>query len=218
MFKHIKEEFAVIQERDPSIKSPMEVILYPSFKVMIRYRRAHKLYLKGHYFWARWISQRAARRTGIEIHPGATIGKGFFIDHGTGVIIGETTIIGDNVTLYQGVTLGGTGKETGKRHPTLEDNVMVSAGAKVIGSFTVGKNSKIGAGSVVIEEVPPNCTVVGVPGHIVKQNNVKVPTSDMDQIHLPDPVQEDIKVLQQENSELVNRVLQLENEIRSLKK
>lgn len=218
MFKHIKEEFAVIQERDPSIKSPMEVILYPSFKVMISYRRAHKLYLKGHYFWARWISQRAARRTGIEIHPGATIGKGFFIDHGTGVIIGETTIIGDNVTLYQGVTLGGTGKETGKRHPTLEDNVMVSAGAKVIGSFTVGKNSKIGAGSVVIEEVPPNCTVVGVPGHIVKQNNVKVPTSDMDQIHLPDPVQEDIKVLQQENSELVNRVLQLENEIRSLEK
>ena len=218
MFKHIKEEFAVIQERDPSIKSPMEVILYPSFKVMISYRRAHKLYLKGHYFWARWISQRAARRTGIEIHPGATIGKGFFIDHGTGVIIGETTIIGDNVTLYQGVTLGGTGKETGKRHPTLEDNVMVSAGAKVIGSFTVGKNSKIGAGSVVIEEVPPNCTVVGVPGHIVKQNNVKVPPSDMDQIHLPDPVQEDIKVLQQENSELVNRVLQLENEIRSLKK
>ena len=218
MFKHIKEEFAVIQERDPSIKSPMEVILYPSFKVMISYRRAHKLYLKGHYFWARWISQRAVRKTGIEIHPGAQIGKGFFIDHGTGVIIGETTIIGDNVTLYQGVTLGGTGKETGKRHPTLEDNVMVSAGAKVIGSFTVGKNSKIGAGSVVIEEVPPNCTVVGVPGHIVKQNNVKVPTSDMDQIHLPDPVQEDIKVLQQENSELVNRVLQLENEIRSLKK
>lgn len=218
MFKHIKEEFAVIQERDPAIKSPMEVILYPSFKVMISYRRAHKLYLKGHYFWARWISQRAARKTGIEIHPGATIGKGFFIDHGTGVIIGETTIIGDNVTLYQGVTLGGTGKETGKRHPTLEDNVMVSAGAKIIGSFTVGKNSKIGAGSVVIEEVPPNCTVVGVPGRIVRQNNEKLPTSDMDQVHLPDPVQEDIKVLQQENSELVNRVLQLENEVRSLKK
>ena len=218
MFKHIKEEFAVIQDRDPAIKSPMEVILYPSFKVMISYRRAHKLYLKGHYFWARWISQRAARKTGIEIHPGATIGKGFFIDHGTGVIIGETTIIGDNVTLYQGVTLGGTGKETGKRHPTLEDNVMVSAGAKIIGSFTVGKNSKIGAGSVVIEEVPPICTVVGVPGRIVRQNNEKLPTSDMDQVHLPDPVQEDIKVLQRENSELVNRVLQLENEVRSLKK
>ena len=219
MFKHIKEEFAVIQERDPSIKSPMEVILYPSFKVMISYRRAHKLYLKGHYFWASWISQRAARRTGIEIHPGATIGKGFFIDHGTGVIIGETTIIGDNVTLYQGVTLGGTGKETGKRHPTLEDNVMVSAGAKVIGSFTVGQEfqdrcrERCDRGSAA-QLYGGWCA----GAHRSSQNNVKVPTSDMDQVHLPDPVQEDIKVLQQENSELVNRVLQLENEVRSLKK
>ncbi len=218
MFQHYREEFQIIKERDPSIKSPMEVMLYPSFKVMLSYRRAHKLYLKGHYFWARWISQRAARRTGIEIHPGATIGKGFFIDHGTGVIIGETTIIGDNVTLYQGVTLGGTGKETGKRHPTLEDNVMVSAGAKVIGSFTVGKNSKIGAGSVVIEEVPPNCTVVGIPGRVVRQNNEKVPASDMDQIHLPDPVKEDISVLQRENSELVNRVLEMEKELAEIRK
>lgn len=218
MFQHYREEFQIIKERDPSIKSPMEVMLYPSFKVMLSYRRAHKLYLKGHYFLARWISQRAARRTGIEIHPGANIGKGFFIDHGTGVIIGETTIIGDNVTLYQGVTLGGTGKETGKRHPTLEDNVMVSAGAKVIGSFTVGKNSKIGAGSVVIEEVPPNCTVVGIPGRIVRQNNEKVPATDMDQIHLPDPVKEDISVLQKENSELVNRVLELEKELAEIKK
>lgn len=218
MFQRYREEFQIIRDRDPSIKSPMEVILYPSFKVMISYRRAHKLYKKGHYFLARWISQRAARRTGIEIHPGATIGKGFFIDHGTGVIIGETTVIGDNVTLYQGVTLGGTGKETGKRHPTLEDNVMVSAGAKILGSFTVGKNSKIGAGSVVIEEVPPNCTVVGIPGRIVRQNNEKVPTSDMDQIHLPDPVKEDISVLQKENSELVNRVLELEREMEKCKK
>ena len=121
--QHMKEEFTVIKERDPALKSPMEVLLYPSFRVMLSYRRAHKQYLKGHYFRARYISQKAARKTGIEIHPGATIGKGFFIDHGTGVIIGETTIIGDNVTLYQGVTLGGTGKETGKRHPTLEDNV-----------------------------------------------------------------------------------------------
>ncbi len=218
LFNHYKEEFQIIKERDPSLKSSLEVMLYPSFKVMIAYRRAHKLYNRGHYFWARLISQRAARRTGIEIHPGATIGKGFFIDHGTGVIIGETTIIGDNVTLYQGVTLGGTGKETGKRHPTLEDNVMVSAGAKIIGSFTVGKNSKIGAGSVVIEEVPPNCTVVGVPGRIVRQNNEKVPTSDMDQIHLPDPVRDDIMVLQQENTALVNRVLSLEQEIKEMKK
>ena len=138
IISHIKEEFTVIKERDPAIKSPMEVLLYPSFRVMLSYRRAHKLYLKGHFFWARFISQRAARKTGIEIHPGATIGKGFFIDHGSGVIIGETAIVGDNVTLYQGVTLGGTGKETGKRHPTIGDNVMISAGAKIIGSFTVG--------------------------------------------------------------------------------
>ena len=136
------------------------------------------------------------------------IGKGFFIDHGSGVIIGETSIIGDNVTLYQGVTLGGTGKETGKRHPTIGNNVMISAGAKIIGSFTVGDNSKIGAGSVVIEEVPPNCTVVGVPGRVVKD--------DMDQVHLPDPVKEDITVLQHENAELVNRVLDLEKEVRIL--
>ena len=160
ILSYVKDEIQVIRERDPAIKSNMEVFLYPSFKVILNYRIAHKLYLKKHFFWARWISQRAARKTGIEIHPGATIGKGLFIDHGSGVIIGETTIIGDNVTLYQGVTLGGTGKEQGKRHPTLKDNVMVSAGAKVIGSFTIGENSKIGAGSVVLEEVPPNCTVV----------------------------------------------------------
>ncbi len=213
---HIKEEFEVIKERDPAIKSPMEVLLYPSFRVMLSYRRAHKQYRKGHYFRARYISQKAARKTGIEIHPGAVIGKGFFIDHGTGVIIGETTVIGDNVTLYQGVTLGGTGKETGKRHPTIEDNVMVSAGAKIIGSFTVGENSKIGAGSVVLEEVPPNCTVVGVPGRIVKRNNMKVPRSDMDQIHLPDPIMEDITSLRQENSKLCNRVIDLENQIRQI--
>jgi serine O-acetyltransferase len=185
---------------------------------MLSYRRAHKQYLKGHYFRARFISQRAARKTGIEIHPGAVIGKGFFIDHGSGVIIGETTIIGDNVTLYQGVTLGGTGKESGKRHPTIGDNVMISAGAKILGSFTVGENSKIGAGSVVIEEVPPNCTVVGVPGRIVKRDNVRLPRSDMDQVHLPDPVMEDINILQNENAELVNRVLELEREMRLLKK
>ena len=202
ILSYVKDEIQVIRERDPAIKSNMEVFLYPSFKVILNYRIAHKLYLKKHFFWARWISQRAARKTGIEIHPGATIGKGLFIDHGSGVIIGETTIIGDNVTLYQGVTLGGTGKEQGKRHPTLKDNVMVSAGAKVIGSFTTGENSKIGAGSVVLEEVPPNCTVVGVPGRIVKMDNKKVPRSDMDQIHLPDPVLHDIRELQQENIQL----------------
>ena len=213
--QHMKEEFQIIRERDPSIKTPLEVLLYPSFKVMLSYRRAHKQYEKGHYFRARLISQRAARKTGIEIHPGATIGRYFFIDHGTGVVVGETTRIGDYAKIYQGVTLGGTGKETGKRHPTLCDNVMVSAGAKIIGSFTIGENSKIGAGSVVLKEVPPNCTVVGVPGRIVKRDNVKIPTSDMDQCHLPDPIMEDIQVLQKENTELCNRVLDLEKELRN---
>ena len=208
----IKEEVKVIQERDPAIKSPMEVLLYPSFQVMLRYRIAHKLYLKKHYFMARWISQKAARKTGIEIHPGATIGKGLFIDHGSGVIIGETAIIGDNVTLYQGVTLGGTGKESGKRHPTLEDNVMVSAGAKILGSFTIGENSKIGAGSVVLKPVPPNCTVVGVPGRIVKRDNKK-PRMDLDQVNLPDPVLDAIIELQKENRELREIVTELQREI-----
>ena len=197
-WKYFKEEAAIIRERDPAIKSDWEVLLYPSFKAIWKYRKAHKLYEKGHYFRARWISQRAARKTGIEIHPGAVIGKGLFIDHGHGVVIGETTIIGDNVTLYQGVTLGGTGKETGKRHPTLEDNVMVSVGAKVLGSFTIGENSKIGAGSVVLKEVPPNSTVVGVPGCVVKQDNVRIPRNDMDQVHLPDHVMNEIEHLKQE--------------------
>jgi serine O-acetyltransferase len=168
--------------------------------------------MKGRYFRARRISQRAARRTGIEIHPGAVIGKGFFIDHGSGVIIGETAIIGNNVTLYQGVTLGGTGKETGKRHPTLEDNVMVSAGAKILGSFTIGENSKIGAGSVVLKPVPPNCTVVGVPGRIVKRDNKK-PRMDLDQVNLPDPVLDAIIELQKENRELREMITNLQGEI-----
>lgn len=199
IIKYIKEEIEIIKERDPAIKSSMEVFLYPSFKAILRYRLAHKLYLHKHYFLARWISQRTARKTGIEIHPGATIGKGLFIDHGNGVVIGETAIVGDNVTLYQGVTLGGTGKESGKRHPTIGNNVMVSVGAKVLGSFTVGENSKIGAGSVVLSEVPANSTVVGVPGHVVKRDNVKVPREDMDQIHLPDPVYAALQNLKREN-------------------
>ncbi|MCR5001344.1 MAG: serine O-acetyltransferase [Lachnospiraceae bacterium] len=216
--KNIKDEIRIIRERDPAIHSSMEVFLYPSFRVMLHYRLAHKLYLKKHYFLARYISQRGVRKTGIEIHPGAQIGSGFFIDHGSGVIIGETTIIGNNVTLYQGVTLGGTGKETGKRHPTIEDNVMISAGAKILGSFTIGAGSKIGAGSVVLEEVPPNCTVVGVPGRIVKRENEVIPRESMDQIHLPDPIKEDIQNLQHANSELTNRLLDIERELKALKK
>ncbi len=213
----IKEEIRVIRERDPAIHSSMEVFLYPSFKVMMHYRIAHKMYEKGHYFWARYISQRGVRKTGIEIHPGAKIGNGFFIDHGNGVIIGETTIIGDNVTLYQGVTLGGTGKEHGKRHPTIGNNVMISAGAKVLGSFTIGDNSKIGAGSVVLSEVPPNSTVVGVPGRVVKRNNVALPQETMNQTDLPDPVKEEIAGLQKANTEITNRLLEMEDELKFLR-
>lgn len=215
---NVREEIKIIRERDPAIHSSMEVFLYPSFKVMIHYRLAHRLYEKGHYFWARWVSQRAARKTGIEIHPGAKIGRGLFIDHGNGVIIGETAVIGDNVTLYQGVTLGGTGKEHGKRHPTVGNNVMISAGAKVLGSFTIGDNSKIGAGSVVLSEVPPCSTVVGVPGRVVKRGNQSLPQESMNQTDLPDPVREDISNLQRENSELANRILELEQQIRQMKR
>lgn len=216
--QNIKEEIAIIRERDPAIHSSMEVFLYPSFKVMLHYRVAHRLYETGHYFWARWVSQRGVRKTGIEIHPGARIGKGLFIDHGNGVIIGETAIIGDNVTLYQGVTLGGTGKEHGKRHPTVGNNVMISAGAKVLGSFTIGDNSKIGAGSVVLSEVPPNSTVVGVPGRVVKRNNVALPQESMNQTDLPDPVKEDIANLQMANSELTSRLLELEQQVKLLER
>ena len=216
--QNIKEEIKIIRERDPAIHSDMEVFLYPSFKVMIYYRIAHKLYIRRHFFLARWVSQRAVRKTGIEIHPGAKIGKGFFIDHGNGVIIGETTVIGDNVTLYQGVTLGGTGKEQGKRHPTIGNNVMISTGAKVLGSFKIGDNSKIGAGSVVLEEVPPGSTVVGVPGRVVKRNNQSLPQEELDQINLPDPVTEELALLQRENEELTNRLIDLEQDVRELKR
>jgi serine O-acetyltransferase len=189
----IKEEIIVIKERDPAIKKTSEVFLYPSFHAILRYRLAHWFFEKKQYFVARWLSQKAVRKTGIEIHPGAVIGKGLFIDHGQGVVIGETAIIGDNVTLYQGVTLGGTGKEHGKRHPTIGDNVMISAGAKVLGSFTVGNDSKIGAGSVVLREVPPNSTVVGIPGRPVRRANQKVhPQDRLDQTHLPDPIRQEI--------------------------
>jgi serine O-acetyltransferase len=215
--QNVKEEINIIRERDPAIHSNWEIFLYPSFKAVMMYRIAHKWYVNGHYFWARWLSQKAVRKTGIEIHPGATIGKGLFIDHGSGVIIGETTIIGDNCTLYQGVTLGGTGKEQGKRHPTLGNNVMVSAGAKVLGSFTIGDNCKIGAGSVVLEEVPPNCTVVGIPGRVVRRNNNHVPQELLDHNDLPDPIQEEIGSLELNEAELGKRVDTLEQEIEQLK-
>ena len=189
--KTLNEEITLVFERDPAARSKWQVLfLYPGVKAVLSYRLAHKLHSKGHYFLADWISKRARRKTGIEIHPAAQIGKGLFIDHGMGVVIGETTIIGENCTLYQGVTLGGTGKDKGKRHPTIGNNVTIGSGAKVLGPFTVGDNSKIAANAVVLNEIPPNSTCVGVPAHIVKRDNVKVAPAkiDLDQIHIPDPV------------------------------
>ncbi|MGI6020591.1 MAG: serine O-acetyltransferase [Lachnospiraceae bacterium] len=217
MFKDLNAAFELYRERDPAIKTKWDVLLYPCYSAIKTYRKAHKLWESGHYFRARYLSQRAARRTGIEIHPGATIGEGLFIDHGHGVVIGETTIIGDNVTLYQGVTLGGTGKESGKRHPTLMDGVMVSAGAKVLGSITIGENSKIGAGSVVLSDVPANSTVVGIPGRIVRQNNKTIPRETMDQMHLPDPVLTDLKRLAQDNCRMQRRMDEMEKQNRERK-
>ena len=183
--------------RDPAAKSRLEVLLcYPGLRAIRAHRKAHKHYLKGHMLMARLISQRARRRTGIEIHPGAQIGEGLFIDHGDGVVVGETAVIGDNVTMYQGVTLGGTGKETGKRHPNIGNGVTIGAGAKVLGPITIGDNSKVGAGAIVLKDVPPNCTVVGNPGRVVKRKEpLKEGELDLDQINLPDPVKERMDVL-----------------------
>lgn len=175
MFKYVKEIIKTIKDKDPAIKSTKEALLYPHFKAMIYYYLSHKLYLKKYFFLARFLCERAKRKTGIEIHPGATIGKRFFIDHGTGVVIGETAVIGDNVTIFHGVTLGGTGNEkTKKRHPTIGNNVLIGTGAKVLGNITIGDNSKIGAGAVILKDVLNNATVVGVPGRYVKINNSKI--------------------------------------------
>ena len=206
MFEQIKEDIRAAMDRDPAAKSAFEVFfLYPGGKAVRAYRRAHKHYIKGHTFRARMISQRAARKTGIEIHPGATIGKRLVIDHGHGVVIGETAEIGDDVLIYQGVTLGGTGKDTGKRHPTIGNNVMISAGAKVLGPLKVGDNSRIAAGAVVLDEVPANSTVVGVPARVVKQDGKKVYCKSLDQIHIPDPIAQEI-------SRLEKRITALEGE------
>ncbi len=167
MFQKIKEQIKIIKEKDPSIHRTSEVFLTPCFKVLFYYQISHYFYLKKHYLLARYLCEKAKRKTGIEIHPGATIGKKLFIDHGIGVIIGEATTIGDNVTIFHGVTLGGTGKEQGKRHPTIENNVFIGAGAKILGNITIGENAKIGANAVVLKDVPKNTTVVGVPGYIV---------------------------------------------------
>ena len=190
MFNAMKEDIEVVMERDPAAKSRLEVVLcYPGLHAIWLHRIAHKLYKKGWVLLPRLLNTFSRFLTGIDIHPGAKLGRGLFIDHGMGLVIGETAEIGINVTLYQGVTLGGTGKERGKRHPTIGDNVVVASGAKVLGSFTVGPNSKIGSGSVVLHEVPPNSVVVGIPGRVVTQNGVKI-TPDLNHDVLPDPVAE----------------------------
>lgn len=197
MFNRIKSDIESVKSRDPAAKSNAEILfLYPGLKAIRMHRRAAFFHRHGNTFLARWISQRCVRKTGIEIHPAAQIGNNFFIDHGTGVVIGETTIIGDNVTLYQGVTLGGTGKETGKRHPTLGNNIMVGSGAKVLGNITIGNNVKIASGAVVLNDIPDNCTVVGVPGRVVRIDGER--PEDLDQIHIPDPVQQEIARLEDE--------------------
>ena len=187
----IATDIEAVRQRDPAARSDLEILLlYSGVHAILAYRVAHKLYLSKHYFAARAVSQWARHKTGIEIHPGATIGKGLFIDHGMGVVIGETTEIGDNCTLYQGVTLGGTGKDVGKRHPTLGNNVLVGAGAKVLGPFKIEDNSKIAANAVVLKEVPENSTAVGIPARVVRRGGRK--PDDLDQVHIPDPVAQEL--------------------------
>ncbi len=192
MFERLKEDIATVKANDPAATSFWQIFfLYPGLKAVRMYRKANWFYRHKHYFLARWISQRCVKKTNIEIHPGATIGRRFFIDHGTGVVIGETAIIGDDVVVYQGVTLGGTGKDTGKRHPTIGNNVIIGSGAKVLGPFKVGDNSKIAAGAVVLNEIPPNSTAVGIPARVVRVNGERN-LHDLDHIHIPDPVSQKI--------------------------
>lgn len=196
MLKSIMRDIKLIKERDPAARNTVEILLtYPSLVAIRCYRISHWFYKNKMFTTARMISQWARRRTGIEIHPGAKIGKGLFIDHGMGVVVGETAIIGDNCLLYQGVTLGGTGKDKGKRHPTLGNNVLVGSGAKVLGPFKVGNNVKIAANAVVLSAIPDNCTAVGVPARIVKRDGKKVHTNvtnEIDQVHIPDPVSQEL--------------------------
>lgn len=209
MFDRLKEDLQCVKDRDPAAKSNMEImLLYPGFKAVRMYRKAHYFYNHNMHFVARAISQRAARKTGIEIHPGAQIGRRFFIDHGTGVVIGETTIIGDDCTIYQGVTLGGTGKDSGKRHPTLGNNVLIGAGAKVLGPFKIGDNSSVAAGSVVLNAIPDNSTAVGSPARVVRRNGKKV--DKLDHIHIPDPVSQELCKLEYKIEKLENKIKELE--------
>lgn len=213
MFKRIREDLNAYQERDPAAKSKAQIFfLYNGFHAVLGYRLSHWLYRHKRYFLARWVSQYTKFRTGVEIHPAATIGRKLCIDHGTGIVIGETCIIGDNCLLYQGVTLGGTGKDTGKRHPTLEDNVIVGSGAKVLGPFTIGSHSKIAANAVVLEAIPPYSTAVGVPAKVVRQNGKKVEADPLDQVHIPDPIAQELQRLNHKIEELEAKLKEKENE------
>lgn len=211
LFERTREDIKAVKERDPAARSSLEIFfLYPGVKALRMYRRAHFFYKHKMFFLARLISQRAVRKTGIEIHPAATIGRRLVIDHGTGVVIGETAEIGDDVLIYQGVTLGGTGKDVGKRHPTIGNNVMISSGAKVLGPFKVGDNARIAAGAVVLEEVPEGATVVGVPARVVRLNGEKY--TPLDQIHIPDPVAQRFGQLEEEIVKLNKRIAELEDD------
>lgn len=210
MFSRLREDIRAYRDRDPAARSALEIyFLYPGFRAVRMHRKANWCYRHRLFFLARYISQRAVRKTGIEIHPAATIGRRLVIDHGAGVVIGETAEIGDDVLIYQGVTLGGTGKDKGKRHPTIGNNVMISSGAKVLGPFKVGDNSRIAAGAVVLDEVPPDCTVVGVPARVVKRSGIRV--TPMDQVHIPDPVSQELCRLEQRIKELEGRLNTNEN-------
>jgi serine O-acetyltransferase len=221
MFTRLRQDIQAVFDRDPAAKSVLEVVLcYPGLHAIWFHRLAHVLYLRGWIVLPRLISALARFLTGIEIHPGARIGEGLFIDHGMGVVIGETAEVGSNVTLYQGVTLGGTGKEKGKRHPTVGDNVVIATGAKVLGSFTVGSGSKIGAGSVVLRAVPPNSTVVGIPGKVVVRDGNKVLSDaaaniDLNHDNLPDPEGEMLLCLHRHLARMEERVTQLEEELKN---
>ncbi len=209
MLRQLREDIQCVKNRDPAARSALEILLlYPGLKAIRLHRMANWFYTHKMFFIARWISQRASKKTGVEIHPAVKVGKRFFIDHGTGVVIGETAVIGDDVTLYQGVTLGGTGKDTGKRHPTIGNNVMIGAGAKVLGPLVIGDNSRIAAGAVVLNDIPPNSTAVGVPARVVKRDGMRV--DDLDQIHIPDPIAQEISRLENEINELKNQLTQEE--------
>ncbi len=208
--EEVRTDIEAVKQRDPAARNDAEILLlYSGVHAILAYRVAHKLYLTGHYLSARAISQLARHLTGIEIHPGATIGKGLFIDHGMGVVIGETTEIGDNCTLYQGVTLGGTGKDVGKRHPTLGNNVMIGSGAKVLGPLTIGDNSKVAAGAVVLTSIPENSTAVGIPARIVRRHGRRV--DDLDQVHIPDPVAQELSRMKKELADLKKKIGELEH-------